>query len=200
MVETLFTHAVTVLGGRDLAATGRAYADLEAAYLGRAYHNLRHIEHTLETYLFLAEDLDPEDGARVVLALNYHDVVYDPQAKDNEAQSAAFARRSLVELEEADLMEIERLILLTHGHRADDLVGALVVDADLAILQASPQEYDAYAAAIRQEYGFVSDEDYRAGRTRVLEELMARKLFTSPLLDEDAARANMRREIERLAS
>lgn len=199
MVEALFLGAVAALGGRTDAAARRAYAELDAAYdqAHRAYHDLRHVESTLNAYLFLADDLGTETGARVVLALVYHDAVYEPRAGDNEERSAAFARRALgtVGIEESDLLEIERLILLTQRHAADDPVGALVIDADLAVLQGTPEEYDAYAAAIRREYAFVPEAAYREGRVRVLEGLLGRRLFTSPLLDEDAARANMTREI-----
>ncbi len=197
MVESLFLSAVAALGGRIGPPTRAAYALLDTACRGRSYHNLRHIEAVLETYLVLADDLDPLDAARVVLALCYHDAVYDPRAADNEAQSAAFARTSLnpLGIEESDLAEIERLILVTRDHRAFDPLGALVADADLAILAASPREYDAYAVAIRQEYAHVPDDAYRAGRKRVLKGLLARRLFTSPLLDEAAARSNIEREI-----
>ena len=200
MVEGLFLSAVRALGGRVGPEARRAYAAVDAAYRGRPYHDLGHVEHALETSLFLAEDLSPAEGARVVLALVYHDAVYDPRANDNEARSAAVARQALASLsvEKADLAEIERLILLTRDHHASDPLGTLVVDADLAILQASAERYDAYAAAIREEYAFVPEEAYREGRRRVLEGLLARRLFTSPLLDEAAARANLKREIGRL--
>ena len=197
MVEALFLSALAALGGAVGPESRAAYAALRSAYEGRAYHSLRHVEHTLETYLFIADDLPPTAGARVVLALAYHDAVYDPQAGDNEARSALMARRALAPLgvEEADLAGIERLILLTRGHEATDPLGSLVVDADLAILQEPPERYDAYAAAIRREYAFVPDDAYRNGRRRVLEGLLGRRLFTSPLLDEAAARANIEREI-----
>lgn len=201
MVESLFLSAVTALGGSQDTKAEAAYASLERRYRGRAYHSLRHIEAVLEAYLFLAEDLDPPSAARVVLALCYHDAVYDPRAEDNEAQSADLARTALAPLgiDEADLDEIARLILVTRDHRADDPQGALVADADLAILQATPDEYDRYAAAIRKEYAHVPEDAYRTGRRRVLEGLLARdSLFVSPLLDEAAARANLSREIDLL--
>ena len=198
MVESLFHGALRVFG---VSSEPRFYERLEAAYGWRAYHNLRHIEEALGTFLTIEEDLSPLDEARAILALVYHDAVYDPRAKDNEARSAAWMRGELTPLgvDEADLAEIERLILGTRDHQAEDFLGGLVVDADLAILAAPPDEYDAYAAAIRREYAHVPDEAYRVGRARVLEGLLGRKrLFTSPLLDERTARENMRRELGRL--
>ena len=202
MVEALFLNAVLALGGQIDGRTRMAYERLDAAYRAesRHYHNLRHIEKCLETYLWLEEDLDTVTSSKVALALVYHDVVYDPRSKGNEAASAAMARRELAPLEVEGLDEIERLILLTRDHRVSvgDVAGALVVDADLAVLQAPAAEYGAYAAAIRREYAFVPEEEYRVGRARVLERLMGGRLFVSPLLDEAAARENMGREIARL--
>lgn len=203
MVEALFLEAVVALGGRSDAASRRAYATMARAYEGRAYHNLRHVERVLEAFRTIEKDLQPEDGAWATLALCYHDAVYDPQADDNEARSAAFARAELAPLgiDEADLAEIERLILATKDHAPTDPLAALVVDADLSILAAAPEEYDAYASAIRKEYGHVPDAAYRTGRTRVLQGLLRReRLFTSPLLDEAAGRENLEREIGALSA
>lgn len=205
VVESLFLGALVALGGRTDRSAREAYQRLEDAYgeKARAYHNLRHIEKALETYLWLEEDVDSETSARALLALIYHDAVYDSKAKDNEAQSAGLAQRELEDLgvSASDREEIARMILLTREHHVSlgDKVGGCVVDADLAILQAPADEYDAYARAIRREYAWVSDEEYRAGRTRVLQGLLDRKLFVSRLLSEEAARENMRREIASLA-
>lgn len=193
MSEALFIEAVEALGGEP---TSEAWAALVQAYAEgeRAYHDLAHVETTLATARLLAGD----PGPHVILALLYHDAVYDPRAKDNEARSAVLARSSLASLglREEDLAEIERLILVTRDHISFDAASVLVVDADLAILAAPPEEYDRYAAAIRREYAFVPDADYRVGRTRVLEGLLAReRLFSSSRLDENAARANLRQEI-----
>ena len=199
MIRRVFAQAVVDLGGSSDVDV--ALDRLTKAYgPQRAYHNLRHVEAVLET----AERLMPEGSAHVVLALIYHDAVYDPRAKDNEERSAQMAREELRSLgvPNEDLDEVARLILLTKHHQVSpgDEAGSAVVDADLAILQASPEEYDRYAAAIREEYAWVPEEEYRIGRAKVLEGLMSRKLFSSALLDEEMARANMRREIDRLRS
>jgi len=74
--------------------------------------------------------------------------------------------------------------------------------AGLAILGASAADYDRYARAIREEYAWVPEQDYRAGRRRILEGFLEReRLFYMPPLFERlemSARANLRREIERL--
>ncbi len=202
MVEALYVGAIVALGGSSGGRASEAYGHLADLYRGRAYHNLHHIKATLETYLLIAENLPTETGAQITLALCYHDAVYDSQAKDNEAKSAELAEKELAELGIAaeDRAEVARLIQLTKHHQVADRdeAGAIVVDADLAILQTSPDEYDRYATAIREEYSWVPDEEYRAGRTKVLEGLLSRRLFSSPLLDEELAKANLRREVDTL--
>ncbi len=156
------------------------WRDLAAAYgqNGRFYHNLDHIEHALD----VAEQLQAEavDFTAVQLAIWFHDVVYDPRRSDNEAQSAAYAERALRPLgvPEALLAKVRELILATKTHEANANPDVWVMlDADLAILSASPERYDAYAQAIRQEYSFVPEAAYVVGRTAVLQTFLARAPF-----------------------
>jgi predicted metal-dependent HD superfamily phosphohydrolase len=150
---------------------------IEALYSNppRAYHNLTHIAvclQLLDEHRGLAED-----AGAVELALCLHDCIYDPRRSDNEARSAAISRVFARELSlaPARAARVESLIMAT-THRAPSLKGdeALVADIDMAILGAPPDEYSAYAAAIRQEYSFVSEADYRKGRGDFLRKLLAR--------------------------
>ena len=70
--------------------------------------------------------------------------------------------------------EVRRLVLLTAGHTAtaDDRNGAVLCDADLAILAAVPDAYDDYAVRVRAEYAHVPDELFRVGRATVLRQLL----------------------------
>ena len=162
-------------------AAEAVWADLAAAYGedGRFYHNLIHIKHALG----VAEQLREVavDFTAVQLALWFHDVVYDPRRSDNEAESAAYAERVLRPLGVPDdlLTKVRQLILATKSHEApdDNPDVRVMLDADLAILSAPPEQYDAYAQAIRQEYSFVPDEAYRVGRTAVLQTFLARSPF-----------------------
>lgn len=183
-----------------------AFADLARHYGGpdRHYHNLEHAG----TVQALARSLwgAAQPSPAVELAAWYHDVVYDPRAGDNEERSAAHARQVLHPLGLPDdvLGEMARLILLTRTHEAgaDDRPGQVLLDADLAILGADEEAYDGYARAIRQEYAWVPEEQYRKGRTRVLETLLHRpRLYHTEVLHtraEARARQNMGRELNRL--
>ncbi|HEY5398982.1 MAG TPA: hypothetical protein VIL16_26735 [Trebonia sp.] len=100
---------------------------------------------------------------------------------------------------------MEQLILSTLAHEAlaGDPVAAVLLDADLAILAAEPSVYDGYAQAVRDEYSRVPDDLWRVGRQNVLNSLLGRgSIFvTAPAIDrwESAARANLERELSKLA-
>lgn len=173
----------------------------------RRYHNLDHLAAVLAVV-----DAELEHAVRpdlVRLAAWCHDAVYDPRAggDTNERASADLAAELLTGLgvpAEA-VAEVVRLLLLTAGHRATpgDPDGALLCDADLAILASPAAGYDRYAAAIRAEYAHVPDPAFRAGRSAVLRNLLdLPRLFHTPALagrGEQAARDNLRRELARLS-
>jgi predicted metal-dependent HD superfamily phosphohydrolase len=181
---------------------------LVAAYTqpNRHYHNLNHIDRLLTTVAQFNHQL--QDPITVKLAVWFHDFVYNSQASDNEAQSAKAARVLLTGIGEsvAIIDRAQQLILATQGHKiaANDLDMCIFLDADLAILGADPVAYQVYQQAIRQEYSWVSDSEYRTGRIRVLESFLKRdRLYYTDLLFnqlESIARSNMQGEISELAS
>jgi predicted metal-dependent HD superfamily phosphohydrolase len=139
----------------------------------RRYHDLAHLAAVLGLVGALPGATDPD---AVRLAAWYHDVVYEPERSDNEQVSAARARAGLRGLvPDARVDEVERLVLLTAGHdpAPDDANGAVLCDADLAVLAGPPEAYAAYASAVREEYGHLPDDEFTTGRIAVLEHLLA---------------------------
>ncbi len=153
----------------------------------RRYHDLAHLAAVLGLVDALAAAAEDPDAVR--LAAWFHDVVYDPRSTDNEQRSAGRARAGLRGLVPGErITEVERLVLLTAGHDPlpGDANGAVLCDADLAVLAAPPEAYAAYASAVRAEYGHLSDAEFTAGRIAVLERLLALpELYRLP---ENAAR------------
>jgi len=171
----------------------------------RGYHDLRHLREVLE-HLDDLVPADHPDRDAVVLAAWFHDAVYDAVG-DNEERSARLADAVLTQagVPIPLVEEVTRLVRLTAGHdpAADDLPGQLLCDADLAILAAGRERYDAYVAGVRQEYAEVPDADFRAGRKAVLEDLLAHDtLFHSEAARErweERARANVSAEVAALS-
>ncbi|MGI0490182.1 hypothetical protein ACN4EG_00105 [Alkalinema pantanalense CENA528] len=181
----------------------KTYREIIKAYSEshRHYHTLQHITHVLETL----ETLQPQaqDWIALQCAAWFHDIVYDPTQHNNEAQSALVAQRYLEawQVDRDRIHHVIQLILATQTHHipADLPDAALLLDADLAILGSAPQDYDRYAAAIRQEYHWVSLAEYQQGRIAVLQSFLQRdriyhtdRLFTQL---EQPARHNLQTEI-----
>lgn len=167
----------------------------------RHYHTVDH----LQAVLAVIEDnvSSATDPSAVRLAAWFHDAVYDPTRVDNEEASALFAESVLPELRVtvAQVAEIARLVRLTatHDPMPGDRNGALLMDADLAILASPPETYRAYTVAIRREYGHLDDATFAAGRAGVLANLLTLpQLFRTPTLRdrwEDVARYNVTAEL-----
>jgi predicted metal-dependent HD superfamily phosphohydrolase len=182
--------------------------ELRAAYAepSRGYHDTRHLREVLSRLAELAGAGEEFDRRSVALAAWFHDAVYDGE-RDAEERSAAWAEQALpAYVDEATVAEVARLVRLTEQHRPDrdDANGCALSDADLAILAAPPGRYDEYVAAVRREYAHLDDEVFAAGRAEVLRTLTAGdRLFRTGhghRLWEDAARANVARELAVLAA
>jgi predicted metal-dependent HD superfamily phosphohydrolase len=160
----------------------------------RAYHNLNHIKSLLDFFENFSKFI--KDKPCVFFAIWFHDAIYDPQKKDNEKQSAELAVKFLktLSLPVEKISKIERMILATEKHSAEELDadGKLFLDFDLGILGAESEIYKEYAKAIREEYSFVSEEDYKIGRGRILQNFLKRETiyFTDVMREKFETKAN----------
>lgn len=203
--------SVDVTNWTALVGKGRDSVDAWARLLQRwsephrRYHGVRHLGAVLLfVEEFAAHATDPD---AVRLAAWYHDAIYDPRATDNEECSAVLAENELAALGVPGdrVAESARLVRLTADHEPaeGDRNGELLNDADLLVLASPPEAYVAYVNAVREEYAHVSDSDFRAGRTAVLESLMKTpRLFRLDQLSslEPAARHNINAELSLLSA
>lgn len=183
----------------------------------RAYHNSAHLLEMLghAAYLAGANELP----RAVLLAVWLHDVIYEGQPGADEKASATYARQQLSRHGAASTEEIEavaHLIEATTEHLAPQAHHALqgsgisqehwevFLDADLAILAAEAARYRRYAAGVRQEYSHVSDDEFRQGRTQLLQGLLERPSIFATRLGcstwEEKARVNIAAELKELTS
>ncbi|EDQ98081.1 uncharacterized protein LACBIDRAFT_296076 [Laccaria bicolor S238N-H82] len=188
----------------------------------RHYHTLTHINDLLQ---LLSEHRDELDNPRCVeLAILFHDIVYDPtttevgfnERKSNdvflEYASDPAVSETLTGLDKRDISPVSSMILATIHHQPTSSLlhdtGALedlkfFLDIDMSILAAEETQYDAYAAAIRNEYAHYSELAYCFGRRKVLRDFLQReRIYFSDAFEgsgmEERARSNICREIERL--
>ena len=184
-------------------AAAEAYGEMVALYSGegRYYHTLRHVE----AILGYIDDLRPlaEDFTVIEVAAWFHDVIYDPRANDNEAESAVYARQALLRLDLSDEVRerVANLILATTTHEpvGNDIDAQILLDADLAPLAADVGIYDRDARSIRKEFAWIPEDEFRANRARNLSKFLDRpRLFQTDLFFEtleERARRNITREI-----
>jgi predicted metal-dependent HD superfamily phosphohydrolase len=170
---------------------------LAAAYSEpvRAYHTAQHIDECLALLDSVATQLQSPDD--VELAIWLHDVVYDPQAKDNEMQSSQLALQWFPDLPlpRRDLLRLRILATQHHAPMHDDLDGQALLDIDLAILASTPERFAQYSEQVRHEYSFVEPAIYAVKRTQFLQSIAQRPqlYFHSALANllEPLARRNL---------
>jgi predicted metal-dependent HD superfamily phosphohydrolase len=186
-----------------------AFAQLERGYQSpvRFYHTLEHVHACLEEL----------DGARqlcahpdcVELALWFHDVVYDPRAVDNEARSAERLRDAAREMRlDADFARHASEIVLETAHAFPrkqttvDADAAVACDVDLSILGKPTEIFAAYEEGIRKERAFVSEDEFRERRARILAGFLAMPQIYQCVFFRDKyekrARVNLSESIKRL--
>lgn len=176
------------------------------AHPPRAYHGIAHVHAVLVHYAQVADEVGWRAPVEVFFAVLYHDAVYEPGRRDNEARSAALAREHLARWQPGvDAARVAQLIELTaaHGTLAPaqlDGDAALFLDCDMAILGANAASFAAYDRAIAAEYrGVVPAWMYRLNRRRFLKSLLGReRIFLSDYFHarlDAQARINLRRAV-----
>lgn len=218
MLGVMSDHRTTLARRWEELARHHRWPDAQAGTVGaelldryaephRHYHGLAHLAAVLSVADELAGGRTP---LPVELAVWYHDAVYEGRAGEDEEASACLAEDQLPGLGvDADgVARVAAMVRATASHfdpEADhDAETALLLDADLAVLGAPADVYDRYAAGVRAEHPSVPKEAFRAGRSRVLDALLARpRLFLTAegrSRFETAARLNLARERARLAA
>ncbi len=171
----------------------------------RRYHNATHIAWVIRHVEDLARSEPVDDLDAIVAAAFYHDAIYEPTYPANERASARLARRDLTALgwPETRGDRVAAMIEATeHGAEAsNDPSGdtAVLLDADLAVLGADPAGYATYVSGVRAEYRHLDDDDWRSGRTSVLQGFLERPaIFVTEAGRarwEQRARANIAAEL-----
>ncbi len=182
------------------------FDELAAAYgeRSRHYHTQQHIAECLSQFQrFHSLAQRPYE---VEVALWFHDAVYDTHRSDNEERSAQWAEQYLA-AEDANAAVINRIvdmIIATKSHSRQEGDAAIVIDIDLGILGASPKAFEVYDQAIRREYDWVSEAQYRPTRRQILKIFLDQDVIyqTEAVREcyETQARNNLSRKIKELTT
>ncbi|GAB3386119.1 HD domain-containing protein [Massilia agri] len=184
------------------AAPDGLHAQLLAAWSEpqRHYHTLQHLGECLTLAEELGDEMD--HPSEVVLALWFHDAVYDVRAHDNEAQSAQWAERALREAGVAAnaRKRIMDLIMATCHGAADAPASqdsAILIDIDLAILGSSEPRFAEYETQVRAEYAWVPPEIFAVKRREVLRGFLSRERIYATGTMHTRYEAQARRNLSR---
>ena len=172
--------------------------ELLAAWDRAGYHDLRHLEEVLDRLDVLAAAGAPFDRTVVALAAWFHDAVYDG-ADDDEERSARWAERALPP---AWADEVARLVRMTVEHRPGrGRPGRRPLSAT-PTWASWPRPGDGttptWPACGRTSRTSATTTSGPAGQPCCATWSPGRHLFSTPHareLWEDAARANLRREL-----
>jgi predicted metal-dependent HD superfamily phosphohydrolase len=175
----------------------------------RHYHTLAHVADCLrEVDAFQTAHpafLSAEMWHAVELALWFHDVIHQPRADDNEERSAdIFEAIGIEAMSPAPFIaSVRRLILATKTDTPSPTAEErVIVDCDLASLGYAPEIFRRSGLAIRNEYGFLSDNDFAETRRAAFLSLRQRPvIFRTEFMRlryEQQAQANLTAALERL--
>ncbi|MGF1689397.1 hypothetical protein L4C36_22505 [Photobacterium japonica] len=186
----------------------------------RHYHTLHHVTACLNQFDKLILDARHQGNTDylstnyrdLVLALWFHDVIYDPTQQNNEVKSAQFAQQWLRQLNESDsTIAAVSAYILTTAHTAQHAVDNTVIDThaadtlldiDLSILGAPTAHFQQYETAIRHEYHFVPGPQYQQGRIAVLQHFLEQpSIYRTEIYQrryEQQARLNLNAAIQQL--
>lgn len=165
----------------------------------RAYHDAAHVGLLWLRHLLHGGDPGDRDMA---LAILFHDAVYEPLARDNEARSAAL----LAALVPGDTAWAQAAILATAdhvGYAGTDCRVLRLLDLDLSPLAERPPIFARNTAFLRREYAAAGEAEWRTGRGRVLERFAgAPAIFRTRLgqVYEAPARENLAAALRELAT
>jgi len=178
----------------------------------RSYHTFKHVLDCIQALIEHRDHLGlSEDGFdALVVALAYHDVVYDTgntSAIDtNEYLSAEFAKHELIALDLDDgFIDKVHLLIRQTDHKDllhPDYLCSVIRDIDLCGMAADYKVFAERSTQVRNEYAQYDTEAFAKGRIEFMEKLIAdnRLFYTdyfSKLLTEKAV-DNIKRHLEEL--
>lgn len=143
----------------------------------RRYHAGSHLLACLRHHEAAWVPLSPSGQTAVAWALWFHDAIYVPWRRDNEARSAAWAISTMQRFgcPAADQQLVSHLIMATaHQAMPEDDLACYVVDIDLAILGQNEMTYRQFEAGVRAEYRWVPMQRYLDRRRQVLQGFLLR--------------------------
>ncbi len=169
----------------------------------RRYHKLAHIEHCLKMFDQCKSLAGNPDALEI--AVWFHDAIFEPGRRDNEALSAELYQDLSAGIHEPEMRQlVGRLIMATlhDGSSLDDSDACYMVDIDLSSFGFSWDEFLLDSQHLREENPQLSDADYYRIQKEFQSGLLLRpRFFYSDFFYqryEQQARDNLARYFEQI--
>jgi cytidyltransferase-like protein len=146
----------------------------------RHYHTMEHLDHMFEKFSNNPVTMSEIEQLSVIMAIAFHDAVYDPTKGDNESRSVEYMYERLEPWAEpgtpvvATMTRAAELIMSTAGlSRKTDAseLAFQLLDCDL-IINGSLDQLIRYEDQIFKEYQYVPHSIYKVERLKVLDRLI----------------------------
>ena len=182
----------------------RVITDIEASYSEphRYYHTGRHIDHCLTQLDLARHEMGNADA--IEMALWFHDIEYDPKARENELQSAERFKNYAQDVMDPQLTQnIYKLIMITmHNDAPGGVDEKYIVDIDLSSFGLPWDEFVRDSLNVKREFAHLSDQEFARRNMKFLQALQSRpQIFFTDFYKqkyEQTARENIANRISKL--
>ncbi|WP_028665465.1 HD domain-containing protein [Runella zeae] len=205
MFEQIFKEQLATLT-KDLPLIEKLWSEIQHQYSKpeRHYHNLSHLNALVASLSNVFDKIN--NWQSLMMAVAYHDIVYNVLKNNNEEQSAKLAAERLEQLglPQNSIAHCCAQIIATKGHiESNNQDTNYFIDADLAIFGSTPEAYKHYTHLIRKEYRYYPDLIYKPGRRKVLQHFVAMpRIYKTDYFYERfeyQARINLHHELKSLS-
>jgi len=140
----------------------------------RHYHNINHLNDLISQINedYADSKLNESEREKLTLTALFHDLVYEPDRKDNEERSADIFYRFCSEQHNVNLLEVKQMILDTKNHIPSTPLSQRFIDYDMNICERDYDDLLEWEEGIREEYSMFADVEYRSGRIKFLESIL----------------------------
>lgn len=153
----------------------QAWAKLRLRYgeEHRHYHDLGHLAHCLEQLDLARESVDRPD--EVEMAIWYHDIINEPDSRENEKLSADYFASKARDCMAPDFVGhvVELVLVTTHKQTPANNDQRFICDIDLASFGCPWECFVRDSDAVKAEF-VGSDEDYYRGKSAFLRSMLDR--------------------------
>ena len=136
----------------------------------RHFHTVEHLNDVLKQILKQRNQFQTSDLVSLIIAAVFHDIVYDPQRRDNEEKSVEVLKSyERFPISDFRLENAKKIILATKTH---DKIHELIYNfnkIDCSILDRSYDDLLVWEEQISKEYEFAGWKEYKERRIKFLE-------------------------------